>query len=119
MPADILHDLLDRERFAVWLAGHAPGEMVGVTGDCDACPLANYLRLGTGYGADVHLTSVELFRQSDLATFYAATLPPWAGAFVEAVDCYYDRGDYRPVPAALAATLLANIARKEDADARS
>jgi hypothetical protein len=99
-----LLELLDRERFAAWLAARPRHAIVGRVADGTGCPITRFLLDQTG--APVGTIHICPFDVSVLPTIYGIPNgpqpPEWARCFIREVD----RLDSASVSAAQACKIL-------------
>lgn len=123
MQASDLAALLDRDKFAAWLASKSRRQRAGMARQHDCCPLACYLaataRLETNQYASVGPREAEIVQVAPVGhiTDTCTPLPNWARQFIWRIDGGVPWDEPHPVTVARAQDVLAAITEEDD-DAR-
>lgn len=102
LTAYTINQLLDIDKFRIWLAQHQPDEFIGVTREDTECPIANYLfeklQLPEYEDKEAGIVSVDsqfitVYRKNGFDHYIKTDTPPWTSIFISRVD---DMPDYYP-----------------------
>lgn len=95
--------VLDDKAVGTWLHSHLPGDIVGIAGDAQMCPLARYVE-EIWHGEDIEVDAYSIAFTVAGDRHYIDT-PRWAEFFIQEVDGN-GGDDEAQVSAARARTLL-------------